>query len=90
LYHLDLGWDFVQSIEALEKANYVIKDLDQRSCETLLEALGMWRTRNDVDIDVAVDVLDKGDDEWDAARAINALCSIEDALIGGSSEESSE
>jgi hypothetical protein len=49
LYHLDLEWDGVLSLEALIKVNYLV----------LLEALTQYG-----DIDAAVNVLKKNDEAW--------------------------
>jgi hypothetical protein len=42
LYHCDLPSDDVLAIEALEKVNCVVADLEQWSCNTLLRVVQMW------------------------------------------------
>ena len=77
--HLDLGWGFELAIEALEKVNYDVDNLEQRFRDTLVDTFSEGRP----DAEIAASVL-----EWDCDRADDALDALHDALTRDSSEES--
>ena len=77
--HLDLGWGFELAIEALEKVNYDVDNLEQRFRDTLVDTFSEGRP----DAEIAASVL-----EWDCVRADRALDALHDALTRDSSEES--
>jgi len=76
LHHLELRWDVLLSIEALEKANCLVKDLKQSFCNALTATFleGM------PDLDDAENALD-----WEHGHACDAVEALCDALPSDSS-----
>ena len=72
LHHLDLGWDLELAIEALEKANYEVKDLDDSFRHTLMEVF----SEGTPNAELAACYLD-----WDEKRADDALDAIRHTLL---------
>lgn len=71
LYHLNLEYEVISAVEALQNVNYRTERLDDSICQILLDALEDSRG----DIDVAADDLD-----WDYDRAVDARDALQEAL----------